>query len=66
MRKNIRIISLLLSLILLLSGVSILSGCEDNHGDGESECRNCGRSPVYDLGYCKTCYKGFMDYTYGD
>lgn len=66
MKKVIRTIALLLSLILLLSGISVLSGCVDNSGDGKSGCKNCGRSPVYDLGYCKSCYQSFMNYTYGD
>lgn len=35
-------------------------------GDGKTSCKNCGRSSVYALGYCKTCYKGFHDYTYGN
>lgn len=31
-------------------------------GDGSSSCKNCGRKKVYALGYCKSCYNGFIDW----
>lgn len=31
-------------------------------GDGTSSCKNCGRKKVYALGYCKSCYNGFIDW----
>lgn len=34
--------------------------------DGKNACLNCGKKSVYDLGFCKSCYKSFMKYTYGD
>ena len=34
--------------------------------DGKNACMNCGKKSVYDLGFCKSCYESFMDYTYGD
>lgn len=66
--KILRIIALLLCLMLMLSCVTVLTSCEGNggsSGNGKSSCKNCGRSPVYDLGFCKSCYKSFMNYTYG-
>lgn len=62
MKKFISIF-LILVLCLSMSFVTISCSCS---GDGKSGCKNCGRSPVYALGYCKSCYKSFMDYTYGD
>jgi len=35
-------------------------------GNGTTTCSACGRKPVYDLGYCKSCYRSFMDFTYGN
>lgn len=66
--KILRIIALLLCLVLMLSCITLLTSCEGDGGrikDGESGCKNCGGSPIYDLGFCKRCYKSFMDYTYG-
>ncbi len=63
--KLIRTIALILSLVVLLSFTISITGCDDGGGDGITSCKNCGRTPVYALGFCKTCYKGFANYTYG-
>ena len=34
--------------------------------DGVEACKNCGRTSIYALGYCKSCYKSFIEFTYGD
>ncbi len=64
--KFIRVMALILCLVLVCACLFSLMSCGDNSGDGKSSCKACGRSPVYDLGYCKRCYKSFMDFTYGD
>ncbi len=60
-----KILSIVLALGMCLSMLSF-AACEDNGGDGKTGCKNCGRSSVYALGFCKSCYKSFHDFTYGD
>ena len=67
------IVVLLIGIVMLMPDVSSISsssgsssGSSSKSSSSSSKCKNCGRSPTYDLGYCKTCYKGFMNYTYGD
>lgn len=61
--KKLLVFLLLIMMISIMafSGVACSFG-----GDGKSSCKNCGRSSVYALGFCKSCYKSFHDYTYGD
>lgn len=59
-----KFISIFLTLTLCLSMAFVTTSCSS--GDGKSGCKNCGSSPVYALGFCKSCYKSFVDYTYGD
>lgn len=61
-KKLSRAISLIVALI---SCLFLLCSCGDRHGDGKTSCKNCGRSQVYALGFCKSCYNSFIDYTYG-
>ena len=51
--------------MVLIGGCSDLISNDEPLGNGKTTCLNCGRESVYDLGYCKSCYKSFMDYTYG-
>lgn len=63
--KNIKGIIALVIVIILILALVVACVCDSHsnkRGDGSSSCKNCGRSPVYDLGYCKTCYKGFIKY----
>ncbi len=53
-------------IVVLMSLISTMFVACSDGGDGKSSCLNCGRKSVYALGYCKTCYKGFIDFTYGD
>lgn len=46
--------------------ISIFSCSGSGGGDGKSSCKNCGRSPVYAIGFCRSCYKSFVNYTYGE
>ena len=57
-------VALIIVLVLILvSIVGCFGDCgESSGGDGKSSCRNCGRSSVYALGYCKSCYKGFRNW----
>ena len=67
--KKLLITSLIFALLLVIGIVMIapeMSGGSSSAGSSSnSGCRNCGRTPIYDLGYCKSCYKSFMEYTYG-
>ena len=69
-KKGLKISLLCVAVCVIMTIVGIIImpkyPSSDSYDDGAVGCRNCGRSPVYDLGYCKTCYKGFMDYTYGN
>lgn len=62
--KMKKFLSILLVVGMILS-MMILPACEKSKGDGKTSCKNCGRTPVYALGFCKSCYKSFHDYTYG-
>ena len=55
----------ILVLLMMLAFSVFATGCTSSHGDGKTTCKNCGRSSIYALGFCKSCYEGFMDYTYG-
>lgn len=61
MKRIMKAAELVLSLILVIGTVS---GCGRSGGDGKSSCKNCGRKEVYALGYCHTCYDGFIEFTY--
>jgi hypothetical protein len=54
--------------LLLVGGCQeLVSKSNDGpRGDGRTTCLNCGKESVYDLGYCKSCYRSFMDFTYGN
>ena len=63
MKNSKGIIALILVVVVLMVSVYGCFGCEsDMGGDGTSSCKNCGRSPVYSLGYCKSCYNGFRNW----
>ena len=64
MKGIIALILIVLCLLLVLGSIIGFGG--GGGGDGESHCMNCGWDSVYKLGYCKTCYKGFVDYTYAN
>ncbi len=59
-----RLIFVIVCIIIAIFIASISSCTDSIGGDGSSSCKNCGRSPVYALGLCKSCYKSFSDYTY--
>lgn len=60
-----KILSIALSIGMCLSMLAF-AACGGNGGDGKTSCKNCGRSSVYALGFCKSCYKDFHEFTYGD
>lgn len=62
-----KILSIVLAVGMCLSMLSFVAcGGGGGGGDGKTSCKNCGRSSVYALGFCKSCYKSFHDFTYGD
>ena len=50
--------------IMLVGVISCALSPSGMGGDGKSSCKNCGRNSVYALGFCKSCYKSFHDFTY--
>lgn len=60
MKRKTKLIGIAVAIILALT----TTGCVDKGGDGMESCKNCGRKSVYSLGFCKSCYESFMDYTY--
>lgn len=50
--------------IMLVGVISCALSPSGIGGDGKSSCKNCGRNSVYALGFCKSCYKSFHDFTY--
>ena len=58
-------ISIAVIVVIMLVGViSCALSPSGIGGDGKSSCKNCGRNSVYALGFCKSCYKSFHDFTY--
>ena len=39
--------------------------CSGGGGNGKTSCKNCGRNSVYSMGFCKSCYESFYEFTYG-
>ena len=65
-KKNIRKTIVLMFVLCIFAAFAIgCSGGRSSKKDGVNGCKNCGRSPVYDLGFCKDCYEDFIDFTYG-
>ncbi|MCI5946000.1 MAG: hypothetical protein MRZ39_03740 [Oscillospiraceae bacterium] len=61
MKRKTKFVGIAVAAILAFA----LAGCgSSGGGDGVSSCKNCGRHSVYALGFCKSCYESFMDYTY--
>ena len=55
--------------VAVLIGLYVLSclvftGLGKTNKDGITHCKNCGRTPVYAVGFCKICYEDFINYTY--
>lgn len=69
MKKILKKVVLVITVATLMCG---LIGCGYDSGsrpdsyDGVNKCKNCGSNSVYDLGFCKSCYEGFMEFTYGN
>ena len=66
--KNMFVILLVIFVLLcMLTGLfSCMGLLPSSEGDGKISCKNCGKSSVYAIGYCKRCYESFIEFTYGD
>lgn len=61
--KILIIVTIVLILALLVTlFIVCFSGGNTSGGNSKPACKNCGRTPVYGAGLCKTCYKGFMEW----
>ena len=56
------IVIVVLMVLFGLLGFASCNGDSSPRGDGKSKCKNCGRSSVVALGYCSSCYDGFMSW----
>lgn len=61
---KILVISSFIALALIILSSIICSGSSKGKGDGKTSCKNCGKKSVYALGFCKSCYESFYEYTY--
>ncbi len=68
MMKRKKVSSIVVLILVLCIFAAFTVGCgggSSRKKDGVNGCKNCGRSPVYAIGFCRDCYEGFIDYTYG-
>lgn len=59
MKKTIRIVAAVLSIVTITSLISACGG-----GNGKEKCQICGSKDVYAYGYCEKHFNKFIDYTY--